>query len=83
VKDLTTTAVKSPADMESVLALGKRNRVTGATLMNATSSRSHAVFTITVETGETAKDGKQHIRVGKLNLIDLAGCAGAGVGWGE
>ena len=50
-------------------------RGSSATLMNATSSRSHAVFLITVETAEAGDDGKSHIRVGKLNLVDLAGCA--------
>jgi len=36
--------------------------------MNATSSRSHAIFTVVVESAEGGK-----IRVGKLNLVDLAG----------
>ena len=37
------------------------------------SSRSHAIFVITVECGEKGLDGENHIRVGKLNLVDLAG----------
>lgn len=53
--------------------------------MNQDSSRSHSIFTITIETRErihtpvggtnqgTAADGEGHIRVGKLNLVDLAG----------
>lgn len=73
VKDLTTIVVKSAAEMDSVLMAGKKNRMTGATLMNQQSSRSHAVFTITVETSEMGEDGETHIRVGKLNLVDLAG----------
>jgi kinesin family protein 3/17 len=73
VKDLTATVVKSSAEMEMVLGAGGRNRVTGATLMNATSSRSHAVFSITMETAEPGEDGKQHFKVGKMNLVDLAG----------
>ena len=74
VKDLMAVVVKSAAEMDTVLQNGKKNRVTGATLMNETSSRSHAVFLITLETAETGDDGKSHIRVGKLNLVDLAGC---------
>lgn len=31
------------------LQVGKKNRVVGATLMNQDSSRSHSVFTITIE----------------------------------
>jgi kinesin family protein 3/17 len=41
--------------------------------MNAHSSRSHSLFQITVERSEVGADGKQHIRVGKLNMVDLAG----------
>lgn len=41
--------------------------------MNTASSRSHSLFTITVERSEIGPDGKQHIRVGKLNMVDLAG----------
>jgi hypothetical protein len=73
VKDLTTIVVKSAGEMDAVLQAGKKNRQTGATLMNQTSSRSHSVFTITVETSEVGSDGESHIRVGKLNLVDLAG----------
>lgn len=40
--------------------------------MNQDSSRSHSIFTITVEcTGGTLTH--DHVRVGKLNLVDLAG----------
>ena len=41
--------------------------------MNEKSSRSHSLFTITVEMAEVGLDGKSHIRVGKLNIVDLAG----------
>jgi hypothetical protein len=41
--------------------------------MNMASSRSHSLFTITIERSEIGPDGKQHIRVGKLNMVDLAG----------
>lgn len=42
-------------------------------MMNQDSSRSHSIFTITIETSEVGADGKPHIRAGKLNLVDLAG----------
>jgi hypothetical protein len=54
------------------LQAGKKNRSTGATLMNQTSSRSHSIFTIVIECMDLAGKG-DHIRVGKLNLVDLAG----------
>lgn len=46
--------------------------VVGATNMNLHSSRSHAIFSITVESCEEGFDGKEHIRAGKLHLVDLA-----------
>jgi hypothetical protein len=46
--------------------------VVGATAMNTQSSRSHAIFTITIENGNVGEDGKQHIKMGKLHLVDLA-----------
>jgi len=54
--------------------VGNQNRTIGATNMNEHSSRSHAIFMITIEMSETSTvDGKSQIRVGKLNLVDLAG----------
>ena len=78
VDGLTTFVVKSAAEMRKVLEVGKKNRSVGATLMNADSSRSHSIFTVTVETSETtpgepSHSGEARIRVGKLNLVDLAG----------
>ena len=35
--------------------------------------RSHAIFTITIESMDTGPDGKQRVRVGHLHLVDLAG----------
>lgn len=39
--------------------------------MNVESSRSHAIFTVTVECS-TEEGGRQTLRMGKLNLVDLA-----------
>ncbi|KAL7513645.1 hypothetical protein ACHAXN_010899 [Cyclotella atomus] len=72
VKDLTSTVVKSVEEIDNVLQKGKKNRIVGATLMNAGSSRSHSVFSIVVECCSSDEQG-EHIRVGKLNLVDLAG----------
>ena len=44
----------------------------GATNMNEHSSRSHAIFTITIERSEKGLDGQQHVRMGKLHMVDLA-----------
>ena len=58
--------------MRAHLQQGKRERHTGATAMNADSSRSHSIFTIVVECRQTL-DGRESVHVGKLNLVDLAG----------
>lgn len=73
VKDLSTFVVKSPDDMMEVFNEGQLNRHVGSTDMNEQSSRSHSIFTITVESSEVGADGKSHIKVGKLNIVDLAG----------
>lgn len=42
--------------------------------MNEHSSRSHSVFTITVESQQFDEDsGEVKVKVGKLNIVDLAG----------
>uniref|UniRef100_A0A8C1GVZ9 Kinesin-like protein n=1 Tax=Cyprinus carpio TaxID=7962 RepID=A0A8C1GVZ9_CYPCA len=73
VKDLSSFVTKSVREIEHVMNVGNQNRSVGATNMNEHSSRSHAIFVITVECSELGPDGENHIRVGKLNLVDLAG----------
>lgn len=73
VKDLSTYVVKTPQDMLKVFEEGNLMRHVGATNMNEHSSRSHSVFTITVESSEIDDQGEAHIKVGKLNIVDLAG----------
>ncbi|XP_071040217.1 kinesin-like protein KIF3A isoform X2 [Parasteatoda tepidariorum] len=73
VKNLTGVVVKNADDLDRIMTLGSKNRVVGATNMNLHSSRSHAIFSITVESCEEGFDGKEHIRAGKLHLVDLAG----------
>ena len=47
---------------QKVMMIGNNNRSVGVTDMNAHSSRSHAIFVITVECSETHEDGENHIR---------------------
>ncbi|XP_021926304.1 osmotic avoidance abnormal protein 3-like [Zootermopsis nevadensis] len=80
VQDLSMHPVQSVADCEKLMYQGWKNRATGATLMNADSSRSHSIFSINLEMMPLCAledaccpaDG-DHIRRGKLNLVDLAG----------
>ncbi|CAL4203051.1 unnamed protein product, partial [Meganyctiphanes norvegica] len=72
VKDLLTHVVHNADEMDKIMTLGNKNRAVGATHMNQHSSRSHAIFTITIECAERDISGQQHWRVGKLHLVDLA-----------
>uniref|UniRef100_A0AAY4CBJ6 Kinesin motor domain-containing protein n=1 Tax=Denticeps clupeoides TaxID=299321 RepID=A0AAY4CBJ6_9TELE len=64
--------VTSAAEAYQVLEMGWRNRRVASTSMNRESSRSHAVFTVTLESKEM--DGQLvNIRTSQLNLVDLAG----------
>lgn len=49
VYGLQEEKIESPDDLFSCLERGSSFRSTSSTLMNATSSRSHAIFTITIE----------------------------------
>ncbi|XP_053623272.1 kinesin-like protein KIF3A [Plodia interpunctella] len=73
VKDLTGYVVHNADELEKIMAVGNKNRHIGATAMNTESSRSHAIFCITVESSKKADDGKLHVKMGKLHLVDLAG----------
>lgn len=73
VKDLSTFVVKNPDDMMKIFQEGNLNRHVGKTNMNEHSSRSHSVFTITIESSEVNELGEVKVKVGKLNIVDLAG----------
>ncbi|XP_014681460.1 PREDICTED: kinesin-like protein KIF17 [Priapulus caudatus] len=70
---LTMHPVHNVRECEKVMQQGWKNRSTGSTLMNADSSRSHAIFAINLEMVTTDANDEEHIRAAKLNLVDLAG----------
>ncbi|BEI93295.1 uncharacterized protein CcaverHIS019_0509230 [Cutaneotrichosporon cavernicola] len=73
VDPLEETIVSTPQDVVEILSQGNSNRKTGATDWNDRSSRSHAVFTVTIESRPRDSDGHDEVRVSRLTLIDLAG----------
>ncbi|XP_017485784.1 PREDICTED: LOW QUALITY PROTEIN: kinesin-like protein KIF3A [Rhagoletis zephyria] len=73
VKDLSGYVVHNADDLENIMRLGNKNRAVGATKMNQESSRSHAIFSITVESSELSQGDMTNVRMGKLQLVDLAG----------
>jgi len=73
VKDLSTHDTKTAKECMSLLESGSRSRKKGETQMNKDSSRSHSIFSISIETSVALENGKQMLKRGKLNLVDLAG----------
>lgn len=52
VSGLTTVIVKTITEIDQTMEAGYGNRKVAATAMNATSSRSHSIFTIYIEMSE-------------------------------
>ena len=75
VEHLSEWAVRVPSDIYSLLEKGASCREVSNTNMNDVSSRSHAVFMITVEQliSDLEINGRQITKIGRLNLVDLAG----------
>ncbi|XP_037088371.1 chromosome-associated kinesin KIF4A-like, partial [Pollicipes pollicipes] len=70
VTGLTEVPVSDVTQTIACLERGGLCRVTGATAMNMRSSRSHAIFTVTLE--QRARASGQ-LTMAKLHLVDLAG----------
>ncbi|XP_070197100.1 chromosome-associated kinesin KIF4-like isoform X2 [Littorina saxatilis] len=71
IKGLKEVVVQSADATLHCLSEGARSRTTGATAMNDTSSRSHAIFTIHLEKNKK-EDVNDHC-IAKFHLVDLAG----------
>ena len=56
-------------EVYSILERGANRRKTAATLLNACSSRSHSVFSVTIHMKENSIDGEEMLKTGKLNLV--------------
>jgi len=78
IQGLEEVQVHSKKEVYQILERGSEKRQTAATLMNAHSSRSHTVFTVTVHMKESSVEGEEVLRIGKLNLVDLAGSENVG-----
>ncbi|XP_057662680.1 kinesin-like protein KIF3A [Diorhabda carinulata] len=70
IKDLLGFTVNSLEGVTEILKKGNKNRATSFTQLNDTSSRSHAIFTVLIETKNNLTN---KTTFGKLNLVDLAG----------
>ncbi|XP_055939213.1 kinesin-like protein KIF13B isoform X2 [Argiope bruennichi] len=74
VDGLSTLAVSSYEEINNLMTEGNKSRTVAATNMNSESSRSHAVFTITLTcTVSDERSGVTGEKVSKMSLVDLAG----------
>ncbi|XP_033632588.1 kinesin-like protein KIF11-B [Asterias rubens] len=78
IQGLEEVVVRNKSEVYAILEKGAAKRQTAATLMNAHSSRSHSVFTVTIHIKENSVDGEELVKTGKLNLVDLAGSENIG-----
>ncbi|RYE83752.1 MAG: hypothetical protein EOO65_03445 [Methanosarcinales archaeon] len=70
LKNLSMHPASSEEEALNLLFLGDTNRAIAETPMNMASSRSHCIFTISVE---SRQEGSSTVRRSKLHLVDLAG----------
>lgn len=86
VENLTIIPLVSVSQALSTLTAGFSARRTSATAMNARSSRSHAILSISVEVRKTMEEGvgggagssgadgaRTHVHAAILDIVDLAG----------
>lgn len=70
IADLTEQYVTCESEVFELMSIGNKNREVGSTNMNAGSSRSHSLFSLTI-TQTNLLD--YSAKTGKLYLVDLAG----------
>jgi len=70
LRGLSQNLANSEEDALNMLFLGDTNRAIAETPLNLASSRSHCIFTVSLEAME---EGSSIVRRSKLHLVDLAG----------
>eukprot|EP00730_Choanoeca_flexa_P000715 TRINITY_DN10309_c0_g1_i1.p1 TRINITY_DN10309_c0_g1~~TRINITY_DN10309_c0_g1_i1.p1 ORF type:complete len:916 (+),score=292.94 TRINITY_DN10309_c0_g1_i1:36-2750(+) len=73
VEDLSRLAVTSYQDIQAHLEAGNKARRVASTNMNATSSRSHAIFSLIFQSTSNHGAKIKSEKLSKINLVDLAG----------
>ena len=71
IKNVAEEVVTSPEEVMALLELGEKGRHYGATKMNATSSRSHTLMKLVIETKKSNESAEAVMA--ELFLVDLAG----------
>ncbi|XP_057773203.1 kinesin-like protein KIN-7C, mitochondrial [Salvia miltiorrhiza] len=73
VEGIKEEVVLSPAHALSLIASGEEHRHVGSNNFNLLSSRSHTIFTLTVESSLRGDIEGEEVTLSQLHLIDLAG----------
>uniref|UniRef100_A0A0E0H123 Kinesin motor domain-containing protein n=1 Tax=Oryza nivara TaxID=4536 RepID=A0A0E0H123_ORYNI len=73
VEGIKEEVVLSPAHALSLIASGEEHRHVGSNNFNLVSSRSHTIFTLTIESSPSGENDEGEVKLSQLNLIDLAG----------
>nr|KYP39610.1 Kinesin-related protein 11 [Cajanus cajan] len=74
VEGIKEEVVLSPAHALSLIAAGEEHRHVGSTSFNLLSSRSHTIFSLTIESSPCGENSEgEAVTLSQLNLIDLAG----------
>ncbi|CAM0943784.1 unnamed protein product [Alopecurus aequalis] len=74
VEGIKEEVVLSPAHALSLIAAGEEHRHVGSTNFNLLSSRSHTIFTLTIESSSYGESNEgEAVTFSQLHLIDLAG----------
>jgi kinesin family member 4 len=73
VAGLSEIVVTNALNTIELLEKGSSLRVVGGTAMNDQSSRSHAIFTITLEQSNSSSKNNNELIKSKFHLVDLAG----------
>lgn len=73
VVGLKQARINNAVDAMNILNTGTMNRTTAETLMNFTSSRSHACFTVNLQQTTRGTDGDDVTTTSRFTFVDLAG----------
>ena len=73
IEGLKEVELQNTAEAEALMSAALANRHVASTNMNRTSSRSHAMFVLSVRTEHVDEDGLRKVRSSKFTLVYLAG----------
>ena len=73
IEGLKEVELQNTAEAEALMSAALANRHVASTNMNRTSSRSHAMFVLSVRKEHVDEDGLRKVRSSKFTLVDLAG----------